>query len=333
MKKKVSIILIMTLLFGLLNPMVSDPIVKANETVTLNVTHNLEDRNGSTSSVGLNNTLLVGRGSESALKFDLSTVDVDRIKDVELGVRIGQRNYVPGSNPFINVWGTYDDDWNENSGSIPNKEELLVEGNAITSFGWVTYQSEMDLTNFIKDSAHENGLVTFVLSGHSNNSAGFSHRDTSNPPYLEITYYKPPTDIFLSSHEIEEFLPSGTVVGSLSADADDDQISYSLQSGDVSDFVIEGNQLRTASELDYEDQTSYDMTIRATDSSGQYFDKIFQIEVKYTRSANLKNLELSDGSLDPDFVGDTLNYTAHVENEIDSFQVIPTLRDTTSSLE
>ncbi len=181
MKKKVSIILILTLIFGLLNPIFSDSIVKANETIKLDAIHNLEYDNGATSSTGLNDNLEIGNGSETALKFDLSTVDINRIKDVELGVDVGEMSYAPGSNPFINLWGTYDDDWNENSGSIPNKEELLVEGNAITSFGWITYQGETDLTNFTKDSAQENEFVTFVFSGHSTNSAGINHRYHLDP--------------------------------------------------------------------------------------------------------------------------------------------------------
>ncbi|SDC12063.1 LPXTG-motif cell wall anchor domain-containing protein [Pelagirhabdus alkalitolerans] len=334
MRKKVSIIMIATLLFGLLNPIFSDSIVEASENVRLDVTHNLEYRNGNTSSTGLNNGLQIGRGSETALKFDLSTVDVNRIKDVELRVYVSGSALPPGGSSFINVWGTDDDNWDEGSASIPDKEQLLVERDNIGSLGDVLFQGESDLTNFIKRSAQENEFVTFVFSGHNDLSLHISHRDRGDrAPYLKITYYEPPTDISLTNHEIEEFQPSGTVVGSLSADADDDQISYSLQSGDVSDFIIEGNELRTASEFDYEDQSTYDLTIRAMDSSGQYYDKNFQIDVNYTRSADLENLELSEGTLNPDFDTNTLSYTAHVENEMDSVQVIPTLRDTTSSLE
>ena len=62
-----------------------------------------------------------------------------------------------------------------------------------------------------------------------------------------------------------------------------DQFTYQLVAGDGatdnSDFVIDGNVLRTLSPLDYETQSSYSVRIRSTDTIGQSVEQVFTITV------------------------------------------------------
>ena len=48
---------------------------------------------------------------------------------------------------------------------------------------------------------------------------------------------------------------------------------------DNSDFVIDGNVLRTLSPLDYETQSSYSVRVRSTDTIGQSVEQVFTITV------------------------------------------------------
>ena len=94
-----------------------------------------------------------------------------------------------------------------------------------------------------------------------------------------------PTAITLSDNSVNENLPSGTVVGTLSTedpDAGDTNI-YSLVAGDVpndnASFTIDGNTLKTASSFDYEANHTYQITVRTTDQSLAYYEQEFTINV------------------------------------------------------
>lgn len=94
-----------------------------------------------------------------------------------------------------------------------------------------------------------------------------------------------PTDILLSSNDVFENQPPGTLVGTLSAiDPDaDSTFTYSLVSGagenDNNSFTIEGNELRTNSPFDYETKSSYSVRVRVTDQGGLSYEKPFAISV------------------------------------------------------
>ena len=94
-----------------------------------------------------------------------------------------------------------------------------------------------------------------------------------------------PTEIALSKSNVDENLPSTTVVGSFSA-VDPDSgppFSYALVNGpgaeDNSGFTIDGNQLKTSNAFDYETKNSYTIRVRVLDSNGGSFEKIFLITI------------------------------------------------------
>jgi Ca2+-binding RTX toxin-like protein len=92
-----------------------------------------------------------------------------------------------------------------------------------------------------------------------------------------------PTDISLSSNTIAENSHAGTAVGTLTAADPDigDKIRYSLTSNPGQTFAIDGNEIVLAKgkSLDFETRSSYDVTIKATDSSGATVTKTFTIAV------------------------------------------------------
>jgi N-acetylneuraminic acid mutarotase len=92
-----------------------------------------------------------------------------------------------------------------------------------------------------------------------------------------------PTDILLSSLEVEEGQEVGTLVGTLSTiDPDDPQgsgtYSYSLTSA-FGGFAIQGNQLVTSGLLRRADRSHYDIDITSTDFDDLSYTKSFRIEV------------------------------------------------------
>lgn len=90
-----------------------------------------------------------------------------------------------------------------------------------------------------------------------------------------------PTDILLSNNAIPETAVLGTTVGTFSATDVDvgDTATFTLMEGDVDSFAIDGNKLRTTVEFNYDIESTYSITVRATDSEGAYFEKGFTINI------------------------------------------------------
>ncbi|MCC9601137.1 cadherin domain-containing protein [Stieleria sp. JC731] len=138
-----------------------------------------------------------------------------------------------------------------------------------------------------------------------------------------------PTAIALSQSNIDEDSASGSAVGTLSAtdSNSNDSHVFELVAGtgddDNASFTIDGDQLVTAIDLDFETKTSYTVRVQATDNFGETFQQALTITVDDVNEAP-SNLAISfstiaDGELaatdigdfsadDPDS-GDTITYT------------------------
>ncbi|SHK95485.1 gliding motility-associated C-terminal domain-containing protein [Chitinophaga jiangningensis] len=104
---------------------------------------------------------------------------------------------------------------------------------------------------------------------------------------------KVPTDIQLSSNTVNENLPAGTLVGTLTAtDANaDDTHTFSIEpGGDAAAFTVVGNELRTNAAFDFETKNSYAITIKVTDAGSATFTKSFTIQVNNVNEAPDVNL-------------------------------------------
>lgn len=137
-----------------------------------------------------------------------------------------------------------------------------------------------------------------------------------------------PTDLALLPFWIDENLPVGTVVGQLSATDPDvgDSFRYSLVDGekgvDNDLFVIDGDQLKTATRLDHEAKPTCSILVRVTDGAGATLDRgitVFVDDVNEApRTLRLSSLSVAENqpvgivvgvlsATDPD-QDDTLTY-------------------------
>ncbi|PQA86461.1 cadherin domain-containing protein [Hyphococcus luteus] len=108
-----------------------------------------------------------------------------------------------------------------------------------------------------------------------------------------------PTDIVLSASEVAENAP-GAVIASLEAlDPDlEDASTFTIVSDESGLFEIVGDELKLkdGAVLDYEAQDNYVLTLRATDSAGNVFDKTVTLDVTDVNEAP-EDLNLSGTSL------------------------------------
>ena len=116
--------------------------------------------------------------------------------------------------------------------------------------------------------------VTITIE--ASNADGPSEKDFT----ITITNQpEPPSDITLSSDQIEENQPVGTAVGTLDIEGGQGNATYTLVPGnnDNNQFVIEGNELRSNASFDFETKSSYTVRIRATSDGA--IGKTFTINV------------------------------------------------------
>ncbi|MGN7884186.1 beta strand repeat-containing protein, partial [Ensifer sp. 22460] len=93
-----------------------------------------------------------------------------------------------------------------------------------------------------------------------------------------------PNNILLSASTVNEYANDGTLVGTLTAADPDavDQQSFALIENAGGRFVlVNGNQLVVANgiALDYEQAAAHQITVRATDTGGNYIDRVLTIAV------------------------------------------------------
>jgi putative cell wall-binding protein len=89
----------------------------------------------------------------------------------------------------------------------------------------------------------------------------------------------PPHDLDLSDSDVDENLPAGSVVGTVTPyDIDSTEFTYSLEPTSAP-FEMAGNELRTAMPLNYEMQASYGVTITVDDGDGGLYSEPATITV------------------------------------------------------
>ncbi|MCG7993186.1 MAG: VCBS domain-containing protein, partial [Candidatus Thiodiazotropha lotti] len=114
-----------------------------------------------------------------------------------------------------------------------------------------------------------------------------------------------PTDIQVQGGVVEEGSASGTVVATLSAIDEDsgDQFSYDLIRDDSGHFDIVGDQLVVThgADIDYEDRSAHQISIRVTDSTGNTFTETIAINVADVQEAmSVAEEDYSNADVDDD---------------------------------
>jgi hypothetical protein len=130
------------------------------------------------------------------------------------------------------------------------------------------------------------GTATLVLSTPS--ATSFGVRDDGTAAHGTLVFLDAaPTDMTLSPASVPENSAAGTLVGTLSAVDTDagDSATFAFVSGtgsaDNGLFEIVGNELRvkTGTQLNFEQTTTYSVRVRGTDSGGLFFEKAFTVGV------------------------------------------------------
>ena len=102
---------------------------------------------------------------------------------------------------------------------------------------------------------------------------------------LYVLPNRAPTNILLSSTNVLENQPSGTVIGAFNTQDPDagNTFTYSLVagtgSGDNGSFTVNGSNLLTAVMLNYEIKNNYSIRIQSADQNGLSTQKIFAVNV------------------------------------------------------
>jgi Domain of unknown function (DUF4347)/FG-GAP-like repeat len=138
-----------------------------------------------------------------------------------------------------------------------------------------------------------------------------------------------PTDLNLSSNNVNENVIANTIIGNFSSSDPDtsDTFTYNLVNGiggtDNSAFTINGNQLRINASPNFETKSSYGILVGSTDQGGLFLDKQLTVNINNVNeaptdlslSANSINENVAANSVvgnfnssDPD-IGDTFTYS------------------------
>lgn len=170
-------------------------------------------------------------------------------------------------------------------------------------------------------------LTTYSIRVRTTDAGGLSFEQ---PVIVDVSNRnEAPSDIRLSSVDVEENQPARTPVGNFSAIDQDlgDQFTYSLVAGigstDNAMFIVEGGQLLTAAPLDFETHNTYFIRVQATDLGGKTYQRPLTIHVSDDNDAPT-DITLSPNSIaenaaintvvgdlsttDPDY-GDSFTYS------------------------
>jgi subtilisin-like proprotein convertase family protein len=155
--------------------------------------------------------------------------------------------------------------------------QTVVDATYVNGVPLPSLSAEESLGVFVGENP--NGTWTLTISDD-----GFLDTGTLDSWSLAIlTYILAPTDIALSNAAVAENSPNGTIVGTLSATDPDpgDTATFSLADNAGGRFAISGSNLVVADGalLYFESNTAHSVTVRATDSAGLTFDKVFNIAV------------------------------------------------------
>jgi hypothetical protein len=130
------------------------------------------------------------------------------------------------------------------------------------------------------DVVDDNSIID--AAGNPLGGSGLGDGDFTSGQTYTIQRNNAPTNISLSKSTVNENLPVGTTVGTLSTIDPDagDTFTYTFCGGtdDVS-FSLTGNTLKTAAVFDYETNSSYSICIRSTDNGSLSTTKTFTITI------------------------------------------------------
>ncbi len=222
-------------------------------------------------------------------------------------------------------FGFTDSDGNTFAGvriaALPGAGTLRLDGTAVTA-GQIVSAADIAAGKLVfAPAANGNGTgyasFTFQVQDNGGTANGGIDIDASaNTLTFNVTATNDPvTDVGLSANVAPENVPSVTV-GVLSASDGDvgETFTYTIRPGlDGSLFTIVGNELRIGGTgLDYEQATTRQVIVRATDAAGSFFERTFTIQVSDSNEFTLTtgNDAVSFGNTNDQVLGNSLTLNA-----------------------
>ncbi len=183
-------------------------------------------------------------------------------------------------------------------------------------------------------SRKELSQVSIISEGQVGNIGPILVRASDGPNWsewtqLQLLFDTAPTDILLTSDNVDENSAIGTLVGVVTAEDPDvgDVHTFQLLDDAGGRFALDPNsgQLTVAGALDYESSASHDLTVRVTDGGGLTYDKVFTIAVNDVNEAPT-DLFLSNDSVDENSAIGTLVGVVTAEDpdvgDVHTFQLL-----------
>jgi gliding motility-associated-like protein len=192
---------------------------------------------------------------------------------------------------------------------IPDRLDLDSDGDGVTDAQELADgTSPTDLCSFVLVNQTLPPSATWETTDCDGD--GFDNKtevDRGSDPLLANAA---PTNISLSTNNVNENVPANTTIGTLSSTDEDasNTFTYTLVSGtgstDNAAFNISGDNLRITASPDFETKNSYSIRVRTTDQGGLFFEKEFTITVNDLNEAPT-NLALSTNSVNENVAANT----------------------------
>ncbi|WP_120497634.1 cadherin repeat domain-containing protein [Kiloniella sp. EL199] len=206
-----------------------------------------------------------GAGNSYQETFSIGVSDVDDTAATDIALSSTSVSESAGIGTVVGTLSATDADSSSFSYSIVSDPDskFTIDGNELKLAAGVD-----------AESATSHSVTVEVTDG-----AGNSYQETFSIGVSDVDDTAA-TDIALSSTSVSESAGIGTVVGTLSAtDADSSSFSYSIVSDPDSKFTIDGNELKLAAGVDYEQTNSHSVTVEVTDGAGNSYQETFSIGV------------------------------------------------------
>ena len=216
-----------------------------------------------------------GQGGIYNTTFVISVKDVnDAPTAISLSNDTINENVAIGT--LIGTLTTIDEDQNENHryelSGMDSASFRIAENNRLETHAPFDYETKTNyvITITTTDDGDSSWTQNFIITIENTNDA--------------------PTAITLSNDTINENMPIGTLVGTLTTMDEDDPLgngTYTYTLGDThkDTFEILGNELKTKIPLNYEEQSSYTIQITTDDGQGGIYNTTFVISVKDVNDA------------------------------------------------
>lgn len=240
--------------------------------------------------------------------FEITVTDAnDAPTDISLAGDTVDENKPAGT--FVGTLSTVDPDTGDTFtyaiAGGQDASKFQISGSSLQTKAPLDYetQSSYEVKIQVTDSAANSFNKTFTITAQDVNEA--------------------PTDIALSPTDVDEDLPAGTTVGTLSAADPDagDTFQYAIV-GTNDNFEIDGDLLKTKAEFDKENKNAYSIEIQVTDRGGLSYTKTITVAIgdvnEKPTDLTLSNADVDENqpagtevgqlaAVDPD-AGDTFTY-------------------------